>query len=201
MILLWAVLPRVLMSVGTLYVVVRLVDLQRKTPRYIQLLEGSDNYVIRAQANTLTRFQEVRYIQLSLLFQAVSLLLLWVGLWVEYGVCNSLSTWVSMTVAAGGVPLIVTKNARLRAEAAQEHIEVRNLVLQTLDTAVSVSMAGILQTVDDNEAAYEAVRTLEKDELIEDTSQIGRWYRLTDTGKSLLMLQGVTKTAGTGIFP
>jgi hypothetical protein len=193
----WAVLPRVFMTWGTIWMAIALVRRMRDSPGFEQLLDGNDTAVIQAQANTLRRFREVGLFKAALFFQAMSLMFLWVGLAVDHGVLQTFTTWVSMTLAAGGTPLLLTNNAKTWADEAILHQQARQIVLETLGKSGRVSMAGLIQAVEDNEATYLAIQSLEKDELVV-RGDVGLWYRLTDTGKALHGLSLVSATGRLG---
>jgi hypothetical protein len=194
---------RAVLSVGTVYVAWGLWKLRRDTPSMEQILRGRESIVEIAAAKTLVRFREVRLLEMALLFQAISFSFLWIGFLIDFSMFQTMNTWFSMTLAAGGTPLILTKNARIWTREALELREARQLVLDALDVPVTVTMTGLMDVVAERFGhhrakglALDAVRTLEKDELVNAVRP--GWYRLTEHGEALLKLGQVTGTARKG---
>jgi hypothetical protein len=178
---------RAVLTAGTLYVWFRLWRLRRDTNDIARTLESEEDTLIhyRSAAATLRRFQEVNLLTIAMYFQAFSIMFLWVGFGLGTGAFDAVTTWISVTVAAGGVPLILTRNGVTWANEIEQMRRFRFRLLSILGLMYEEKLPPLMEefgySPDD---VYTALLGLEKDGLAEQRHR-GRYHR-TEQGDGLL---------------
>jgi hypothetical protein len=186
---------RLLLTSGTLYVGYRLVRLWRDLPGARRLLSDGNKFQ-QIQADSMGRFQGVRLIPIGIGMQVMYLTLLWLGWATDQSLSTSFTTWFSMTLAAGGTPLIVLNHGMEEADKLRVQKRIREHILGLLSEGIHPFSEDIMPVfgVGGGEV-MQAIRTLTKDGLIEGGHFTG--YALTEDGRGLQQIRSAIATIGT----
>ncbi|MDB4278908.1 hypothetical protein N9917_04840 [Deltaproteobacteria bacterium] len=183
------------LSCGTLYVAYRLFRLWRDLPDAERLLKKGHKFN-QIQATTIQRFRSVGLVPLGIGMQGVYLLLLWVGWLTDQGLFTSVTSWLSMTLAAGCTPLIVLHHGMQEADKLRIREQIREHILGLISDGIHPFSEDIMPVFGVGGGdVMQAKRSLEEDGLIEGGHFTG--YSLTEDGKGLQQIRSAIATIGT----